>query len=104
MGAQMNPALTKEEWAAKEFRPSYWGVVALGETELSVRCPDNREIFVGEDRAKLAAFCLDGQEFGFTREMIRCLRDLGHYNQSPEDRDLAYSAIENLEALLPLEE
>ena len=89
----MNPALTPDEWATETFSPSHWGLVAHSENELSVRCPDNREIFKEQDRHKLAGLALHNQPFGFTREMVRCLRDLGHYNQSREDSALAHEAL-----------
>jgi len=53
--------------------------------------------------AYLGALALHGQPFGFTREMLRAMREYDHYLQSDEDRELAERGFDNIEALLPPE-
>ena len=51
----------------------------------------------------LSALCLHDQPFGFTRDMLRALRELGHPSQTIEEMDLAWAAMDRIEALLPPE-
>lgn len=102
----MKPALTAQEWERGTFSPSHWGLVAHSENELSVRCPDNREIFKERDRHKLAALCLHGQPFGFTREDVAVLREFRQasvYEVSDDEKDACDDLADRIEALLPPE-
>ena len=89
MTEPIRPALTPEEWR------EWLDYVAVAGVE-----------FRGDERRKLAAYLLEGQKFGFTREDVKLLRDEaeGEWNgdQMPVGRQLLKLAA-RIEALLPPE-
>ncbi len=97
----MKPALSAEEWLCRHTRRDgceFWishdgGEVVLDRSRPGVTTP--------EDRHALAAFCLDGQPFGFTREDAELVR-IASGEVSDRYRRLQGLA-ERIEALLPPE-
>jgi len=99
--SEIKPALTAEEWV--EGRTANGNVYTTIDGVLWLESGDKKLIVVSS-RAKMAALCLHNQPFGFTRDMLRALRELGHPSQTMESMDLADAAIDRIEALLPQEE
>ena len=97
--SEIKSALTAEEWTA-------WLKDGARVPEMVDAC--YTAVFGGRardgSRHAQAAVALHGQSFGFTRDMLRALRELGHPSQTIEDMDLANVAIDRIEALLPPEE
>jgi len=109
----VRPALTAQEWKKREFsRVGEIGEAArayfLDERGLSLEYGDGIDAWVGVNENALhplAAFCLHGQPFGFTREDVWHLRALLAVNALDDTartrtRDLA----NRIAALLPPEE
>ena len=107
MSDKIEPALTPEEWASGfTLRRVDWEFYASGKVGLAHP----------ETRHAIAALCLYGQSFGFTREDVvevmsaaslyrsHCLE---HYGEIPADRAPGLTRMESLadriEALLPPE-
>ena len=95
--SEIKPALTAEEWKAGGWyvKPEYhiW-------TECSGDCGV-------EDRHAMAATCLHGQPFGFTREDVIALRAMqDRINFEALDRGIpsVKDLADRIEALLPPEE
>ena len=99
----MKPALTAEEWG----RGMYSACVFQHNFPLYVD-----GLYQPQNARKQAAILLHNQPFGFTREMVEALNRLVYlgsenaaFIDDPEYdgpiKDLAFRAIDNLEALLP---
>ena len=124
----MNPALTAEEWRyqyAKRHDKGAddhgvysdgtvstrgWtvadiaGQIVLGFADAG---PPLMMGLVDTLRHPLAAFCLHGQEYGFTQEMVVALRDALACSgavSSPDNLPLAERAVDLIEDLLPPKE
>ena len=103
----VRPALTPEEWASVESpSEAYWVEpvtgIGIGYTNGQFRTGDLCNPFTPH---QLAALCLHGQPFGFTREDVRVLHFV-MMQFTPEtdgwDDDLT-SLADRIEALLPPE-
>ena len=68
----MKPALSKEEWAEGRTKTGYTFTEAGGDI-LCSRYPN--PWVVVKDRYVMAAICLHGQPFGFTREDVSLIRN-----------------------------
>jgi hypothetical protein len=96
--SDVKPALTAEEWTdmLRDEVPDP-GLVPLG--QIPPFRPDVPHEFYGEPH-RVAAVCLYGQPFGFTREDVRMLRNVqGIANDYDDFNELA----DRIEALLPPE-
>ena len=99
----MKPALTPEEWTWEDIDLT-WTEFFLHDGELVQHTEDCKPMIISR-RDAIAALCLHGQPFGFTREdvlqlkrtMCRCGHDAG---ENPTLRNLA----DRIEALLPPEQ
>ena len=115
----MKPALTPEEWGRvpeKPF-PSKARILDRGRVVTAAYVkgkPTQVELVASGDYAALAALCLHGQPFGFTREMVTLLRIKarhetihGVYTSAQADPYLPGVLIDmvadRIEALLPPE-
>jgi hypothetical protein len=98
----IKPALTPEEWAKGEYRPKDRPTMCLRDG--GVRWPDwNGESLAGvggESAHAMAALCLYGQPFGFTRSDVEAIRR-PHW---PANWDRIDDLADRIEALLPPEE
>ena len=99
----MKPALTAEEWediTALAAIPDYWDESQRADqVEYSINTVDHPNFH------RAAALALYGQPFGFTREDVAWLQDIGqHFDKMGlihlDSRD-AYSLADRIEALLP---
>ena len=73
MADEILPAITPDEWARGIVdRPPY--AVTLGEGRMVMHGVGSSVIIPDDLRHPLAALCLDGQAFGFTRELVDRLR------------------------------
>lgn len=112
MPDEIKPALTAEQWAEVVAAPR--GVV------VPMLFPDgSRDIDFADipshSRHFLAALCLHGQPFGFTREMVKALEAVLQYaeqyaqedwkypNKESGDIALARATLDRIAALLPPE-
>ena len=101
---EIKPALNAEEWAewlkspAANSRSPFMAEQAWG-AMFGSHADSGKSL-----RHAHGAIALHGQPFGFTREMVRELRLLGHPSQHHEGIALACDAIDRIEALLPPEE
>ena len=101
--SEIKPALTAEEWKNRHTERGYT-FVSVG-VDVWLGPPNDKDpLVMVQNRHAMAAICLHEQPFGFTRDMLRALRELGHPSQTTEGLDLAYAAIDRIEALLPPEE
>ena len=100
----MKPALSAEEWLHDDAWDTESFVCAfVSEGVLEVANTDGRPTGKTDNLHGVAALCLHGQEFGFTREDVDYLR--GNANKEgfwePERRA---TLADRIEALLPPEE
>lgn len=95
----IGPALTAEEWEitqatlrgeSPDYRPGSWTTVNAFLAAVGFR----RD---GLDHA-LAALCLDGQPFGFTREMLDRVREAAWDDES----GVLHEVADRIQALLPV--
>lgn len=74
--SEINPAMTADEWRAMEYAPSGADLIAsiddVGAVDLLQR--EQSVYLTGKERHVVAALCLHGQPFGFTREDVTFLR------------------------------
>ena len=108
--SEIKLALTKDEW--RDPNSIVWGKASAvypwitAEGSLSLECDDSfyHEELNAEQRLALAALCLHGQPFGFTREDLKGLRRL---MQREGPRIHLYGSVttlaDRIEALLPPE-
>ena len=107
---EVKPALTAEEWengVEREDFSAYLRPLALDGTSrlaVAVHASPLGGTGLSGDLHALGALCLFGQPFGFTREMVGALRELGHPSQEQDQMDLAHQAIDRIEALLSPED
>lgn len=96
----MKPALTREEWEAHEN--------LLGRRLPIEWEPGSVKYLEHEFRHAIAALCLYGQPFGFTREDVELLRELANDEESPlwpgRYGDEFNNLADRIEALLPPED
>lgn len=108
---EIKPALTAEEWAGvcTVGRPmEVWGKAGGGGLGVVVN-----GLLDPSDRHALAAHCLNGQPFGFTREDVKWLHHAAAHAKPapPEYRQLSDEIVaiyldlaDRIEALLPPED
>lgn len=101
MSDEIKPALTASEWTQHLSGNSgdvddavEWASRKVAETIMSS----------GPNRHALAALCLYGQPFGFTREDIEMLRGIGRGGDYGDWGGLFESLTQRIAALLPPEE
>ena len=109
--SEIKPALTAEQWAKKDFFLE--ARLMMGGQLLQVECDD-----VVNGPHAVAAIALDGQPYGFTREMLAALQrtitdahvmhddrvtDADERRECEAQLDLADAVADCVEALLPPE-
>ena len=93
MSEPIKPALTAEEWAHLPTRQRQSAIMYLIDDQINA----------GRERMDAVAdLALYNQPFGFTREMLKGIRDCAVFTDGPE-ADLAREAADTIEALLPPE-
>ena len=96
MTDNIKPALTPEEWA--DFR-------VYGEPVILVNADPPYHTIIPEKRHHVAAVCLHGQPFGFTREDVRMLGEafemVNQRTMTDIDETWLRSLAARIEALLP---
>lgn len=97
----MKPALSAEEWAKANGRGILDMAMDSGDVAWEI-VNDFPHSCAGNSRHALAALCLHGQPFGFTREDVRALWCIATNEDGPIDTWLE-SLIARIEALLPPE-
>lgn len=109
MSEPLKPALKPEDWASRGVMFGSRGAAVLRGSTLTVGWDSEGVSMEGRERHALAALALHGQPFGFTWEMVDALREAlvrsegnDHADQWMGERGrLAFTALENLAALLP---
>ena len=96
----IKPALTAEEWASDTPIDDNTQTIVGGRLYFAGR------LIHDMDRHALAALCLHGQTYGFTREDVELLREsdrIHQVNSPPEERGPYADLADRIEALLPPE-
>lgn len=97
MSEDVKPALTPDEWANEL---SEAGTLLAARLEWA---GDEAGIDDGLSRHALAALCLHGQTFGFTRADTEALESMMRYDATPDEVARCRSLASRLSALLPPE-
>ena len=97
--SDVKPAMTGEEWAKKQIDGFSVSLVLDndGELKLWIAAREPGGFIVISRRDALAALCLHGEPFGFTREDVERLRYLARFEDGLD------TIADRIEALLPPE-
>jgi hypothetical protein len=124
MADETRPALTPEQWEAKDYRQSardldrwatgepaasgddateYVAKLGLGESGsvIAMNRAHDRVLIPPPARAPLAAFALAGLPFGFTRADVQAVRRAAERTDDPSAQAELRGIAARLEALLP---
>jgi len=125
MAIQLHPALTAEQWTARDYRQPASELDRWADRKSERRQEDDSTEYVAKlglsyddcvvvmsrahervlvpppARAALGAFALAGQPFGFSRDDAALVRRAADRSEDHTAREALHSLAERLEALLP---
>jgi len=103
----MKPALTPEEWGQQYIEIGHGGREFTFYDDCTVEVDSHSGSHVtgyfNTRRHALAALCLHGQPFGFTRSDVEFLRSFGDAQMDIAEGPMIHAIADRIEALLPPE-